>query len=266
MKIINYSAIILILLIAIIDMFNSGNESWNIILILFSGILGYIVGTMKTFLEEKQKAYGEIIPAILKMAYNPQGETDEKEYCKALSKLWLYGSKEVTRKMEDALKIIHSNSKEGMTQALQEAIIEMRKDIQLFSYQKLKPGDVNHLYTTINRLVINQEEIDALREIKGVIDNIPHNLNEKELVQRLHSDISFRDSLTRRLVRLFGIRNEYTPYLDLEFENLIDKKMEPLYNREVGQCIFNNDKIEEFATFAIEARILVSALEDKYKR
>jgi hypothetical protein len=86
------------------------NISWNLFFIIFSGILGYFVGAIKSFREEKQKAYGEIIPPILKMAYNPQDTIDEKEYSRALSKLWLYGSKKVTQKMEKALEIMHNPS------------------------------------------------------------------------------------------------------------------------------------------------------------
>ena len=125
------------------------NVLWSIVLIVLSGITGYFVGAIKSFREEKQKAYGEIIPPILKMAYNPQDIKDEQDYSKALTKLWLYGSKGVAQKMEAALKIMHDHSKGNVTKALQEAVVEMRKDIQLWPWQKLKPEDVNHLYTRI---------------------------------------------------------------------------------------------------------------------
>ncbi|MBM4278536.1 MAG: hypothetical protein FJ130_11760 [Deltaproteobacteria bacterium] len=39
--------------------------------ILFSGIVGYLVGSVKSFREEKQRAYGELLPPIVRMAYNP---------------------------------------------------------------------------------------------------------------------------------------------------------------------------------------------------
>lgn len=125
------------------------NISWNLFFIVLSGIIGYIVGTVKSFREEKQKAYGEIIPPILKMAYNPQDVKDEVEYCKALTRLWLYGSKEVIERMEYALKIIHNPSTGNVTKALQETVAEMRRDIQIFSWQKIRAEDVNHLYTRI---------------------------------------------------------------------------------------------------------------------
>jgi len=148
-----------VLVILPADLFAADNAKsaddvpWSLIVIILSGIIGYVVGTMKAFREEKQKAYGDIIPPILKMAYNPQDVVDEKEYSKALAKLWLYGSKKVTRKMEDALAVVHNRSKGDVTKALQEAVVEMRRDIQLFSWQNLKPEDVGHLYTRITGAV-----------------------------------------------------------------------------------------------------------------
>lgn len=127
----------------------SGESIWELFLIILSGIIGYVVGTLKSFREAKQKAYGDIIPPILKMTYNPQGVEDEKEYSSALSKLWLYGSKKVTEKMEKALGIMHNPSTGDVTKSLQETVVEMRKDIQIFSWQKINPEDVGHLYTKI---------------------------------------------------------------------------------------------------------------------
>jgi hypothetical protein len=119
----------------------------NIYYIILSGAIGYIVGTMKSFREAKHRAYFEILPPILKLAYHPEA-ADEKAYCEALSKLWLYGSKKVALKMEDALEAIH-RGKGNVTELLQKAVVEMRCDIQIATWQKLRPKDVNHLYTRI---------------------------------------------------------------------------------------------------------------------
>jgi hypothetical protein len=240
--------------------------SWNLFFIVLSGILGYIVGAIKSFREEKQKAYGEIIPPILKMAYNPQDSIDEKEYSKALSKLWLYGSKKVTQKMETALEIMHDHSKGDVTRALQEAVVEMRNDIQLFSFQRLRPEAVNHLYTRIAGGGINILKFEALREIKSVIANIPPNLSKKELEERLKSDGDFRRNLTNRLVRLFGLRNELMPFIEPEIMDLIDKQLEPLFIIENGLYTFKTEKIPEFAIFAANIKSLVASIEDKYMK
>jgi len=239
------------------------NISWNLFFIILSGIIGYIVGAIKSFREEKQKAYGEIIPPILKMTYNPEDTKDEKEYSKALSKLWLYGSKKVTQKMEMALQIMHTPSMGDVTKALQEAVVEMRKDIQLFSFQNLRPEDVNHLYTRIAHGRISTDKFEAIRQIKGVIDNIPPNLGKKELEDRLSSDPDFLRSLTIRLVRLFGLRTEMIPFMDQEIVDFIDKKLTPLYIIENGNYTLRADKVQEFASLAYEAKSLVASAEKK---
>ena len=66
--------------------------------ILLSAILGYLFATFKTFREEKQKAYSELLPIIVKMLYDPQPSI-ESEFSKSLMKLWLYGNKDVVKKI-----------------------------------------------------------------------------------------------------------------------------------------------------------------------
>ena len=44
---------------------------------------------------------------------------------------------------------MHGSSDKDITKALQEAIVEMRNDIQLWSCRKITPKDVNHLYSRI---------------------------------------------------------------------------------------------------------------------
>lgn len=117
--------------------------------VVLTGVIGYFIGTIKFYREEKHKAYGEMIPPILKMAYHPQDVKDEQEYSKALIKLWLYGSKKVTLKMEDALKIMHNPKKGNLTNALQDVVAAARRDIQIWPWQRLRAEDINHLYTRI---------------------------------------------------------------------------------------------------------------------
>jgi hypothetical protein len=127
-----------------------GNSIVIVLPILLSGLVGYWVGAAKSFREEKQKAYGDILPPIIKMAYDPH-PLDETEFSRALMKLWLYGSKKVTQKMESAVSILHHPERGSVTKAFQEAIVAMRADIQFWFWQKIEPEDVNHLYTSIVR-------------------------------------------------------------------------------------------------------------------
>jgi hypothetical protein len=126
---------------------------WKIVLIAVSvvltGVIGYFIGTIKFYREEKHKAYGEMIPPILKMTYHSEDAKDEQEYSKALIKLWLYGSKKVALKMEEALKIMHDPARGNVTKALQDVVAAARRDIQVWPWQRLKPKHINHLYTRI---------------------------------------------------------------------------------------------------------------------
>ena len=119
--------------------------------------------------------------------------------------------------------------------------------------------------TYVKQLLIDslKNKFDALREIKSVVGNIPPNLTKEELIQRLSSDADFRNSLTTRIVRLFGLRNELIPFLDPAFVDLIDKKLEPLFAIENGSYTFRSDKVAGFALFADEAQLLVSSIETK---
>ena len=144
---------------------------WTFFFLIISGIIGYVVGTVKSFREEKQKAYGEILPPILKMVYHPQDETDEKEFGRALSKLWLYGNKKVTKKMDRAVSILHNHSRGNIGEALQEAVVEMRKDIQIWSWQMLETNDVKHLYTRIMKSVDTETEESVSASSEGSVSH-----------------------------------------------------------------------------------------------
>ena len=67
--------------------------------------------------------------------------------------------------------------------------------------------------TYVRQLLVDslKNKFDALREIKSVIGNIPPDLNKEGLIERLSNDDDFRKSLTNRMVRFFGLRNELIP-------------------------------------------------------
>ena len=108
-----------------------------------------------------------------------------------------------------------------------------------------------------------KNKFDAHREIKSVIGNIPPDLNKEGLIARLSYDEEFRNSLTNRLVRLFGLRNELIPFIAPELVELVDKQFEPLFRIENGRYIFRLERIQEFAGFADEVRLLISSIETK---
>ncbi len=121
----------------------------NVLIIILSSALGYIIGAVRSFRDQKQKAYTELLPAIIQMAYNPN-QADEGAFSISLMKLWLYGSKRVAIQMEEAVSRLHHPERElSVTEALQDAIILMRRDIQVNPFQRLRRQDVNHLYTRV---------------------------------------------------------------------------------------------------------------------
>jgi hypothetical protein len=119
--------------------------------------------------------------------------------------------------------------------------------------------------TYVRQLLVDtlKNKFDALREIKSLIENIPPDLNKKELIERLRNDETFRNSLTGRMVRLFGVRNELIPFIAPEFVNLIDTRLTPLFVIENGTYTFRQEMIQEFAGFAEEAKLLVTSIETK---
>ncbi|MDL2124923.1 MAG: hypothetical protein LWX51_18035 [Deltaproteobacteria bacterium] len=120
--------------------------------------------------------------------------------------------------------------------------------------------------TYVRQLLVDtlKNKFDALREFKSVIGNIPPDLNKEGLIERLsNDDDDFRNSLTLRMVRLFGLRNELIPFISPEFVDLVDTQLAPLFIIENGRYTFRQEKIQAFATFADEARLLAISIETK---
>lgn len=126
--------------------------AYKIVLILlpivFSAVAGYALGAAKAFRDQKLKAYEEILPPIVKAAFEPD-KADQPDFNKALLKLWLFASRKVALKMNHALSILVKPERGDAAKALQHAIAEMRADIQFLRWQRVKPEEVSHFYTII---------------------------------------------------------------------------------------------------------------------
>jgi hypothetical protein len=116
--------------------------------ILFSALVGYALGAAKAFRDAKLKAYEEILPPIVKVAFEPD-KSDQPDFNKALLKLWLFASRKVALKMDHALSILVKPERGDAKRALQQAIAEMRADIQFLRWQRVEPEEVSHFYTII---------------------------------------------------------------------------------------------------------------------
>lgn len=108
-------------------------------------LIGYLFGAYRGFREAKQKAYQELLPPILQLAFHA-GPTDEAYFNEALCKLWLYGSREVAKKMKTAVSVICDPTLGDLETPLRETVVEMRNDVQRYwqfwKRQSIEPADV----------------------------------------------------------------------------------------------------------------------------
>jgi len=111
-----------------------------------------------------------------------------------------------------------------------------------------------------------EKRLDALREIMSVVDNIPPDVGIAELQERFSKDPEFYKNLVQRLVRLFGLRTELTPYLDPNIRSFIDGTLRPFFMIGAGLFKMLPEKEKDFAYAAIELRQLVNRTEEKLIR
>lgn len=118
----------------------------QIVVIIIAALVGYFFASFRSYREQKQKAYAEIVPPIVRVVYSPQ-PADEEAFNRALMKLWLYANKDVAKKMDSVVsRILKGERGKAVTKLLQEAIVAMRSDIQFWRAQRLDPEEVQHLY------------------------------------------------------------------------------------------------------------------------
>ena len=129
-------------------MIDAGGVVLLIVSIILSGVVGYIVGAAKTFREQKLKAYSEILPILVKTAFDLDN-SDQREFNKAILGCWLFASKKVAQKVNDAHKILIKHQRGDCMKALQEVIASMRADIQFWPTQRLKPEEIDHIATRL---------------------------------------------------------------------------------------------------------------------
>ena len=116
-----------------------------IITIIFTGAISFSIGRAKALIEGKQKVYSESIEPIITRAFKPENVTDKEVNC-AVSKLWLYGSKKVTKSLDRVLRIIIDPTRGDIVEATQKLLADMRRDIQILTCQKLKADEFLHIY------------------------------------------------------------------------------------------------------------------------
>lgn len=121
---------------------------------IITGLVGFFLGAVKFFREEKQKAYKVFLPTIIRMRFRGgESKTDEREFNEALSLLLLYGSKKAIQKTFSAIAIMHKPSRGNIIKAFQEAIAVMREDVQIFPWlpwRRLRPEEITQFYSIVS--------------------------------------------------------------------------------------------------------------------
>jgi len=120
-----------------------------IIVAVVTGIVGFILGNLKFHREEKYKAYREFLSPIVRFVF----ERDNQDaYNEAQQKLWVFASRKVARKMNIvASRVINPEERGDPIEALQDMIAEMRNDIQPWSFCRIKPPEIAHIYTIVQK-------------------------------------------------------------------------------------------------------------------
>ncbi|MFH1950149.1 MAG: hypothetical protein ABIL06_00885 [Pseudomonadota bacterium] len=113
---------------------------------IITGIVGFVLGNIKFHREEKYKAYREFLSPIVRFVFK---RDNEDAYNEAQQKLWVFASRRVAKKMDVVASRVIKPERGNVIEALQEMIAEMRNDIQLWSFSRLKPPEIAHIYTTI---------------------------------------------------------------------------------------------------------------------
>jgi len=115
-----------------------------IIVAVVTGIVGFILGNLKFHREEKYKAYRDFLSPIVRFVF----ERDNQDaYNEAQQKLWVFASRKVAMKMDIVASRVIKPKKGNPVEALQEMIAEMRNDIQPWSFCRIKPPEIAHIYT-----------------------------------------------------------------------------------------------------------------------
>ncbi len=113
------------------------------------------------------------------------------------------------------------------------------------------------------RLDSLQKRLDALREVMSVVNNIPPDVDITKLQARFAGDPDFFRNIANRLVRLFGLRTEFAPFLEPEIRRYIDNKLRNFYMIGGGRYELLPEKKESFAQAAIELRRLANKAEER---
>jgi hypothetical protein len=108
-----------------------------------------------------------------------------------------------------------------------------------------------------------QNRLAAHKEVMSVATNVPPDLSVIDLKAKYATEPEYCKNLNHRLIRLFGLRTELTPYLEPEVRRFIDTTFRPLFSVGLGSYEPLLEKLDGLAHAAIELRYLAWSVEAK---
>ena len=124
------------------------NPITTLIIAIIMAVIGFILGNLKFYREEKYKAYREFLSPIVRFVF---AKDNQDQYNEAMQKLWVFASKKVARKMDVVASRVIDSNRGDVIEALQDLISEMRTDIQPWSCSRIKAPEIRHIYAAVSR-------------------------------------------------------------------------------------------------------------------
>jgi ABC-type cobalt transport system substrate-binding protein len=127
---------------------------WPLAAAIGSGLLGYWIGTLTTYFEQKQRALADVVPSVFKVALGREVKpTDLDQLNRSLHLLWLYARPKTAKGVDKVLVCAkHPDPKSGgkdLIAAAQSAIVQMRKELRPWFLRwtsRLSSEDIKHFY------------------------------------------------------------------------------------------------------------------------
>ena len=112
-----------------------------------TAIAGYFAGKLQDFRQRKLKAYEEELPVLIRAVFEPT-EVADADLSRALVRLWLLASTNAAKRVSKAMGCLVHGEHQDLIRALQEAIVEVRHDIQFWS-DDMQAEDVSHFFINL---------------------------------------------------------------------------------------------------------------------
>ena len=123
-------------------------SAWPFLVATFSALIGYWVGTLKNYYEQKQTAMVNVMPNIIRVLLAEEITTiNIEEFNRSLHLMWLFASKPTAKSIDNLLHLIAHPNDGDRIKAAQAAFVQMRKELLPRGFRWaswLRSQDVQH--------------------------------------------------------------------------------------------------------------------------